>query len=294
MRQMSVPLSSPLEPLSSPVEQCVVIVGVGLIGGSLAAALRHRRVVQRVIGVGRQTARLAAARDAGLIDDFSIDLAQAVAEADIVVFCTPVDRVVEGVREAALVARPETVLTDAGSVKGPICDALSGIPCFIGAHPIAGSHRQGYEAADPHLFEGRLCVLTPGPTSGPGMLERVDRLWRRVGMRTCRMSPEGHDQALAMTSHLPHVVAAALARTLTVENAGFTGSGFRDTTRVASGDPALWTAILRQNVKSVREGIAAAQQSLAAFDRALANGDDNALVELLMEGQRARQRLDQD
>ena len=280
-------------PCLSQLEETVVIVGVGLIGGSLAAALRQRRLARQVIGVGRDAARLEQARAAGLIDVASTDLAQSAARADVIVFCTPVDRVAAGVREAAGHVRPGTLMTDAGSVKQPICDALLDVPNFIGSHPIAGSHRQGFEAADAQLFEGRMCVITPPPWGDAAQLDRLDRFWRAVGMRTVRMSPDDHDRALAMTSHLPHVVASALANTLTEANRPLTGTGFRDTTRIAAGDPDLWCGILLQNAGRVLDGIDAVQQRLADFRAALAAEDVSEIRRLLLAGQQQRCQLDE-
>jgi prephenate dehydrogenase len=281
MRRMS-------ESSSNLLKKTVVIVGVGLIGGSLAAALRSRKLVQTIIGVGRDSARLELARQAGLIDKSSTDLAAAAAQADVIVFCTPVDRVAQGVREAVQHARPGTLLTDVGSVKQPICDALRDIPTFIGSHPIAGSHRQGFEAADANLFEGRTCVVTPLPSATTAQVIRVERLWQGIGMRTVQMSPDDHDQALAMTSHLPHLVASALASTLTEANQPLTGSGFRDTTRIAAGDPDLWTSILLQNGQHVIRGIEAVQRQLEAYKQSLAAQNGEQIKRLLSEG---KQRL---
>lgn len=274
------------EPPFSSLEETVVIVGVGLIGGSLAAALKGGRIAKKVIGVGRDAARLEQAKRAGLIDEGSTDLGHAAAQADVIVFCTPVDRVVEGVREAVRSVRLGTLLTDAGSVKLPICDALADLPNFIGAHPIAGSHRQGFEAADAQLFDGRTCVLTPLPSAEPAQMRRLERFWQSVGMRTVTMSPNDHDCALAMTSHLPHVVAASLAATLTEENRPLTGTGFRDTTRIAAGDPTLWTGILLQNAQHVISGIDTVQKQLTEFRTALSSGDASRIKELLEQGLR--------
>ena len=278
---------------SSPLEETVVIVGVGLIGGSLAAALRQRRVVRTVIGVGRDASRLLAAKRAGLIDEVASDVTSAVVRADVIVFCTPVDRVVEGVRFASHHVRPGTLITDAGSVKEPICDDLADVPQFVGSHPIAGSHRQGFEAADANLFDGRLCVLTPLSSATESQVERLDRFWRAVGMRTKSMSPSTHDRALAMTSHVPHVVASALAATLTDENRSLTGTGFRDTTRVAAGDPDLWTGILMQNAEDVLIGIDDVQRRLTAFREALVAEDASRVRQLLKDGQLRREQLNE-
>ena len=289
-------------PVSSPQEETVAIVGVGLIGGSLAAALRQRKAAKWVIGVGRDAARLEAARQTGLIDEGSTDLAEIARRATLIVFCTPVDKVAEGVR-TALAGRSShsalatghlsLLLTDAGSVKGPICAELADVPNFLGAHPIAGSHRQGFEAADARLFEGKLCVLTPQPTADANDLARLERFWQSVGMRTVKMTPDDHDAALAMTSHLPHVVASALAGTLSPENRSLTGTGFRDTTRVAAGDPSLWSGILLNNAAHVIDGLEEMQQRLEAFRMAIKLGNADVLKQLLEEGRVSRETLDQ-
>ena len=294
----------PKPPPSPPLEEIVAVVGVGLIGGSLAAALRQRKVARRVIGVGRDAARLEAARKAGLIDEGSTDLAEVARRTNLIVFCTPVERVAEGVRAALaglacsssglqLTANSsKLLLTDAGSVKGPICEALADIPNFIGAHPIAGSHRQGFEAADANLFEGKVCVLTPSADADLERLHRLERFWQAVGMKTVAMTPDDHDRALAMTSHLPHVVASSLAATLATENRPFTGTGFRDTTRVAAGDPTLWSGILLNNVSHIVAGIDEVQHRLESFRTALKLGHADVLKQLLEEGRANREALD--
>ncbi|MBC8116862.1 MAG: prephenate dehydrogenase/arogenate dehydrogenase family protein [Candidatus Saccharimonas sp.] len=294
------PAPMPQPPLSPPLEEIVAIVGIGLIGGSLAAALRQRKVARRVIGVGRDASRLEAARKAGLIDEGSTDLAEVARRANLIVFCTPVERVAEGVRAALAGLSSHSVLstqysalliTDAGSVKGPICSELADIPNFIGAHPIAGSHRQGFEAADANLFEGKVCVLTPPANADADRIQRLEQFWQSVGMKTVAMTPDDHDRALAMTSHLPHVVASSLSATLSPENHSLTGTGFRDTTRVAAGDPALWSGILLNNVSHVVAGIEDVQHRLESFRTALKLGNADVLKQLLEEGRTSRDAL---
>ena len=292
-------------PIPSPLEETVVIVGVGMIGGSLAAAIRRHRIAGHVIGVGRDRARMEAARDAGLIDEAATEIRSVLSRANLVIFCTPVERVIAeaGELERAIaeispspndqIPSRDLLLTDVGSVKSPICSAWNNLPAFIGSHPIAGSHRQGFEAADAGLFSGRICVVTPVPTSIPYRLERLVRFWQAIGMRTVQMSPEAHDAALAMTSHLPHLAAAALAATLAAENRVLTGSGFRDTTRVAAGDPDLWTGILINNAEQVMAGIDHLQAGLSAFRTTLATRDLDGLKKLLVDGARSRAALDE-
>lgn len=284
-----------LDETSISVDAAIAIVGVGLIGGSLAAALKKRGHRGEIIGVGRSAARLAAAQRAGIIDSSTTQLAEAARRASLLVFCTPVDLIAAGVREAAPHCAPGTLITDAGSVKGRLCEELEGeLPKevhFVGSHPLAGSHHQGFEHADPGLYEGRICVVTPTAGSSAIAVKRIAGFWKSVGMRVVEMSPTEHDQALARTSHLPHVVAAALASMLDSSLDQFAASGFRDTTRIAAGDPDLWTAIFLHNAGQLQQSLKEFQTKIAALQSAIARGDQQALRDLLTTAKNNRDRL---
>jgi len=282
-------------PAPSISEPAVAIVGVGLIGGSIAAALRQRGFCGKILGVGRTASRLEAAQAAGLIDTGTTDLSTAAAEASLMVFCTPVDRIVEGVLEAAKTCRAGTLLTDAGSIKQTICDELStrlpsGVT-FIGSHPLAGSEKQGFEHADADLFLGRVCVVTPDETTPPRSLEQLRSFWEFLGNRVVEMTPAQHDQILARTSHLPHVVAAALAGTFSDLPAELTAGGYRDTTRIAAGDPDLWVSILLGNAEAVVCGLDRCGAKLVEFRDAITNRDAAALKSLLETAKRNRDAI---
>ncbi|MEX2286640.1 MAG: prephenate dehydrogenase [Planctomycetaceae bacterium] len=274
----------------------VVIVGVGLIGGSIAAALKSRGFRGKIVGVGRDRKRLADAQSAGLVDVGTLDLAEAAADADLFVFCTPVDRIAAGVHEAARWCRTGTLITDTGSVKGSICHALSsGLPggaTFIGSHPLAGSERQGFEHADADLFEGRVCVVTPDVDTPAEPLRHLESFWQSMGCAVVKLSAADHDRALAETSHLPHAVAAALAATLSPGNRQLAASGFCDTTRVAAGDPDLWTAILLANSDEMAERLSAFGDKLDEFAAAIAKRDEAVLKRLLQQAKTARESVD--
>jgi prephenate dehydrogenase len=265
--------------------ETLVVVGVGLIGGSIALAAKARRLAGSVVGVGRNRARLEEARRRGIIDDASADLAAAARRADFVVFCTPVDRIAEGVRAAAAVCRAGSFITDAGSVKGCIYRSLAndlpGGVEFVGSHPLAGSERQGFEFADARLFENRVCVVTPVESSTRPAVAHISAFWQKLGASVVEMTPEAHDAALAETSHLPHLAAAALAGTLSQENRRLAASGFRDTTRIASGDSDLWSAIFLGNREQMLASLSRYDASLAQFRRAIEQNDASALKELL-------------
>jgi len=284
-------------PLPRSLEETVVIVGVGLIGGSLAAALKQRRVAERVIGVGRNAERLATAKSAGLIDEGFTDIAAAARQARLTVVCTPVDRIVDDVRQTAGAMPAGSLITDAGSVKGTICESLAdlstGPATFIGSHPLAGSEKQGFEHASANLFEGRLCVITPTKNSPLEQVQRLHRFWQGVGMRTEELPADRHDAALALTSHLPHAIAAVLARTLKPELAPLAATGFRDTTRIAAGDPELWTAILLQNSNAMIAALGAWEVKFAELRSALEHRDGPSLKKLLQQAKTIRDALDQ-
>lgn len=273
----------------------IAIVGVGLIGGSIAAAVKTRGLAKKVIGIGRRKARLDEAQQAGLLDLVSTDLAVAGREAELIVFCTPVDRIVPGVREAALSCGPGTVITDAGSVKGQMCRELAtGLPAgieFIGSHPLAGSEKAGFEFADAQLFEGRTCVITPVQTTSADALARIRDFWTGLGMIVVEMSPEAHDRALAETSHLPHLLAATLTAMLSDENRPLTATGYRDTTRIASGDPEVWTAIMIENADELVCALDAHHAVLDRFRQALTARDAPLLRSLLESAKTNRDAL---
>jgi prephenate dehydrogenase len=264
--------------------QTIGIVGCGLIGCSIAAALKSRGFRGRLIGCGRPGANLETAIDRRFVDVTETDFAKVARECDLLVVCTPVDQIVRDVRTLAAAARPGTLITDAGSVKQTICESLArGLPpevAFIGSHPIAGSEKQGCAHASGSLFENRMCVVTPTSAS-PASVERLVGFWKSLGAAVVEMSPEDHDVALAQTSHVPHVVAAALAACLATSHRHLTAGGFQDTTRIASGDPELWASILLGNASTVVDGVRDFSECLAAISQAVEKGDKRALIELL-------------
>jgi prephenate dehydrogenase len=275
--------------------QTLTIVGVGLIGGSIGLAAKRRGIVERVLGAGRSAASLARARALGAIDETLLDIPAAVHAADIAVFCTPVDRIVEQVLTTAQGCKSGALLTDAGSTKEQITREIDGrLPkgaAFVGSHPLAGSEKRGPEHADAELFQGRLTIVTRTPQTDPAALERTASFWQALGSTVRIMSPQEHDWTLALTSHLPHMAAAALAGILPVEAFALTATGFRDTTRVAAGDPSLWNAIFAQNRHAVLASLMRFEEQLARFRKALESGDLAAMEDLLAQAKRVRDAL---
>lgn len=281
-------------------EDKVVIVGVGLIGGSVAAAVRQRYPRCEVVGIGRSEDRLQAAMAAGLLTDWATTCtAELLGERAIVVVCLPVHLVVEQVLALAELCGDAVLMTDAGSVKAEICagaqQSENASRLFIGSHPIAGGEQGGFEYADADLFEGKVCVVCDPPPNTAietTKVERVSRFWSLLGCEIIRMLPEEHDRVLALTSHLPHVVAAATTAAVGEENLKLTGSGFRDTTRIAAGSSSLWKAILAGNRRNVIAAIHRAEDALKEYRAALEQQDDDQLESLLDQAAKCRSRLD--
>jgi prephenate dehydrogenase len=281
-----------LEPFRS-----VAILGVGLIGGSVGLALRSRRLAGEVIGIGRDPASLAEAVRRGALDRATTDLREGVEAADVVVVCTPVDRVAEDVRRCADAAGQDVLITDAGSSKRQIVDAVErhaqSASVFVGAHPVAGSERRGVSHAQADLFEGRACVLTPTSRTPSDRVRRAARFWAGIGCRVLEMGPVEHDEVLAYTSHLPHALAAALAGSVPVEWLTLAAGAYRDGTRVAAADTALWTAIFRDNRGPLLKALDSLRDRLSSFQYALMTDDEEAIRRWWDEARQRRAAFDE-
>lgn len=277
----------------------VAILGLGLMGGSLGLALRARGFTGRLTGYARRDAVGAEARRRGVADEVFETPAAAARGAELVVICVPVRDIPPLVAEIASSLAPHAVVTDVGSTKAWVVErseaALGAAgPRFVGSHPIAGSEKQGLDAAAATLYENALTVVTPRAETDPSALSRVAALWRFVGARVVELSPEEHDRRLARTSHLPHLVAAVLAATAGRDGeaelfGAFCGAGFRDTTRVADGSPEVWEDIVRTNPAA----ILAEMEAFAARWRAAADAlraEDYAAVRRWLEEGRAGRR----
>lgn len=275
-------------------EQSVVIVGVGLIGGSIAAAVRKRFPDCNVIGIGRDPQRLQRASKTGLLTDWSTEVTPAsIPKGSLGIVCLPVDQIAQSVGQLAQAGCE--IVTDAGSVKASIYDALKGDARarFVGSHPIAGGEQTGFENAAADLFVERLCIVTPMESSKADT-DRIVAFWNAIGSRVQQMSADEHDRILALTSHLPHVMAAATSGCVPQEFLPFTGTGYRDTTRIAAGSASLWTSILLGNAVHCAESIIAAERSLKKIREAIVAGDSTTLESLLETSAQRRRQLKQE
>jgi prephenate dehydrogenase len=251
-------------------------------------------VAGRVVGVGRDRKKLDAAVRQGAIDAGTTSLAEGVAGSDLIVVCTPVDRIAATIAEAAPHAPAAALFTDAGSTKRNLHaaarPALKPGQAFVPAHPLAGSEKTGCEHGRADLFEGRVCVLTPEAEDDPAV-DRVMAFWGSLGARIQLMDADAHDTTLATTSHLPHVVAAGVASSTPVEYLPFTAGGWRDTTRIAGGDPDMWVPILLANRDAVLAATDWFTKRLDEFRRLLEAGDGAGLGRWLAEAKQVRDAL---
>ena len=273
----------------------VAIVGVGLIGGSIGLALRQRNLAENVIGIGRRQVSLRIARRVGAITHTTIDMAKGVAQADLVIICTPVGQIVGHALEAAKHCPEGTLITDAGSTKQQIVAALDAqLPrgCrFLGGHPIAGSEKTGANYATAELFDGRITVLTPTKNTRAEDYDLLEAFWQGLGSIVVQMPPEEHDRALAVTSHLPHMVAVALANSIPENYFRLAGTGLLDAARLAAGDPELWQQILLQNRENVMKALEQYAGQLQVLHTAIRNGDEAALERFLTTAKKNRDAL---
>jgi prephenate dehydrogenase len=275
----------------------VAIVGVGLIGGSIGLALRRRNLAENVVGVGRRAVSLDMAHRVGAVTQSTQDLARGLAGADLAIICTPVAQIVELVQRVAAIGSDRTLITDVGSTKGWIVGQIDrllaegSLPAgtrYLGSHPIAGSEQSGVTHADADLFVGRAVVVTPTERTAETDVAAMCDFWSALGADVRRLSPEAHDRVLAATSHVPHVVAFALANSVPDDQWPLSAGGLRDTTRIAASDTELWAQILVSNRDAVLAALDGFGDSLSALREALRQGDDGQLRQLLHEAKRKR------
>ncbi|MDP6551502.1 MAG: prephenate dehydrogenase/arogenate dehydrogenase family protein [Arenicellales bacterium] len=267
----------------------LAVIGVGLIGGSLAGALKKRESADSVIGCGRSTENLEAALERGLIDRYTKDPLAAVAEADLVLLATPVKALIDLFPALAEHLQPHAVITDAGSVKREIVDGArlalgERFARFVPGHPIAGRERSGPKAADADLFRDHWVVLTPTKETDQDALAAVRQMWETVDAKVRLMDPDLHDQVLGMTSHLPHAVAYALVAQFADQQqiddcSAMVAGGFLDMTRVASSDPVMWRDIFVHNGENTANLIREYREVLANLENLIRNHDSAGLKE---------------
>jgi cyclohexadieny/prephenate dehydrogenase len=280
----------------------VALIGIGLIGSSLARALRRESPNTQIVACARRAETLAAVRRLGLADATTDDPSVAAEAADLVVIATPLSAYAEIGQRISPMLKDGAILTDVGSVKqGVIRDLQPHVPSsvhFVPGHPVAGTEHSGPEAGFAELFRDRWCILTPLPATALEAVAAVGQMWERFGMRVVTMSAEHHDKVLAMTSHLPHLIAYTIVGTATnleeslkSEVIEFSASGFRDFTRIAASDPVMWRDIFLNNREAVLEIVQRFTEDLTALQRAIRWGEGDKLQELFTRTRAIRRSI---
>lgn len=278
----------------------LAVVGLGLLGGSIAKAARRRGLSREVVAVGRRNESLAPALAEGVVDRATTDLAAGLDGADFVILATPVATIEALVPRVWRAAAEGAIITDVGSTKSPIVRSAERLAAerplaFVGSHPMTGSELAGYQAARADLFESALVIVTPTDATDRLALKRVSEFWEALGARVSAMDPEDHDRAVAAVSHLPHLVAYALVDAVARVDPscfGVAARGFKDTTRIAASDARLWRDVFLTNRGALGEAVAAFKASLAELERLVA-GDGGAALERELERiRRIRGRLE--
>ncbi len=280
----------------------IAFIGIGLIGSSLARVIRRDELAGSIVACARTEQTRQAALDLGLADSATDNVAEAVRDADLVVLCTPIGAYGAIAEQMADALKPGAIITDVGSVKRSVIDAVSphlpaGIQ-FVPSHPIAGTENSGPEAGFDSLFEDRWLVLTPEDGTDETAIDQVAELWRRTGSKIERMDPDHHDQVLAITSHVPHLIAYTIVGTATdledrlkSEVVKFAASGFRDFTRIAASDPVMWRDIFLNNKDAVLEMLGRLTEDLSGLQRAIRDGDGDGLEALFARTREIRRSV---
>ncbi len=281
-----------------PFFKRITVIGVGLIGGSLALAVKAKGLAQEVWGLDRDLEALNQAKKLKVIDQGFKDLPACIPDADLVVIATPVGQSLRVAREVLPLMKPGSILTDVGSVKRDLVEGLAGkIPeerHFLGGHPIAGTERSGVEAAYATLFEGANCILTPTAETSSLAKGKLKAFWEQVGSKVLFMEPQHHDEIFAAVSHLPHMVAYSLVKAVMDIDQGqgelfqFTGGGFRDFTRIASSHPEMWRDICLHNQDQILKALGHYRDTLETLEKAIREKNGEKLYQIFVSAKEAR------
>ncbi len=273
----------------------ITIIGVGLIGGSIGLAVKKHNLAARVVGVTAHEKSFKDAERIKAIDSGTLNAKKSVLGSDMVIIATPVDKVLSALEEIAPYLEKDCIVMDVASVKEIVVGSAEKIigekNYFIGTHPIAGSEQRGVNNANAGLFKSAPCIITKTKNTDKAALHKVSAFWKAFGMRVYIMSPQEHDKEISRISHLPHTMASAIACFTDPSDMKFIGTGFRDTTRIASGDPELWASILMANRANVSADISSSMKIMRLIQKALNRENRSELKKILSKAKNKRDRL---
>jgi cyclohexadieny/prephenate dehydrogenase len=288
--------------MSEPMFERIALIGIGLIGSSISHASRRAGLAKSIVGSARTPATVETAMRLGLIEQGFVSPSEAVEGADLVILCTPVGLCGPIAKEISRSLKPGAILTDVGSVKASIVhDVAPHVPKgvhFVAGHPIAGTEQSGPEAGFAELFDGRWCILTPEADTDGNAVEKLRAFWEALGSKVEVMTPEHHDLVLAITSHVPHLIAynivntaAHLEKVTDSEVIKFSAGGFRDFTRIAASDPTMWRDVFLNNKDAVLDMLGRFSEDLSALQRAIRFGDGDTLHKMFTDARAVRREV---
>jgi len=269
----------------------IVIIGTGLIGGSLGLDLRKKHLVGKITGLSRRKKNVEFSKKIGVIDCSATSL-DVVADADLVILATPIEVIIDIGLKISKKIKKDCVVIDVGSSKEAIVSKLSRvIPNFVCCHPLAGSEKKGVTNFESGIFNGSTCIITPNAKTNSQALRKVKLLWKKLGSQVIILTPKKHDQILAFISHLPHVLAFALMNTISEKFLALSSGGLKDSTRIAASDPELWSQILLSNRGNLLSAISSFQRKLDLFKLVLRNKNNKLLMKILEAAKEKRKKL---
>jgi prephenate dehydrogenase len=273
----------------------ITIIGLGLIGGSIALAIKEKKLAKKVIGVSRRKITIDQAVKNKIIDSAALDIKDGVMDSDFVIIATPVFKIVDIAGQIAPFLKKGTIISDAGSTKRYITANIEKqIPkdvYFVGSHPIAGSEKSGIKSADKNLFKDAYCIVTKTKHTDLSALNKIKKFWYSLGMKVIVMSPSRHDMLLSKISHLPHAVSVSLVNSAGSQGIDLAAGGFKDTTRIASGAPELWKDIFLTNKENLIKDIGVLKKELFKIEAVLKSNDSRGLLNLLNRAKSLRDSL---
>jgi len=276
----------------------ITIIGVGLIGGSIGLAVKKHKLAKVVCGVGRRKSSLKNAKRLGAVDIATLDLALGVKDADLIIIATPISLIPQYALKIAVLsdwAKKETIITDAGSTKEFVVSKLENIlpetAHFVGSHPFAGSEKTGVSNASAKFLKGALVFVTPSNKTNRLALSKVKKFWQAIGAKVVVMPAKRHDELVGRISHMPHVLSAALANSVNAKDAAFASAGFRDTTRIAKGDPVMWRDICLSNPDNILDAINVFKKDLDLIAKAIKTKNVNLLMQQFESAKKKREKI---
>lgn len=270
----------------------VVIIGTGLIGGSIGLAMKKRGLAKIIVGLSRLQKNAIKAKKIGAIDIVGRSI-EAVSDADLVILATPIDTIIDIALKFSKKIKKNCIVIDVGSTKEKIVSKLSRvIPNFLGCHPLAGSEKRGIVNFKAGIFKDSICVITPTNKTNKGTLKKIKLLWKELGALLVILTPKKHDQILALTSHLPHAIAFSLIGTIPDQFLNLSSTGLKDTTRIAGSDANIWNQVFLSNRKNLISAISSFQKKLKNLELALKNNNKKQLIGILNSAKKKREKLE--